>query len=452
VGSYWHLSAGGRELASGKNYVPDQLMMLFVDSERIVDETGCASLERLRVAEEDPVEAEWADLKHLFRYVTTAAALKSRLTLQGFGGDVITEYALEFLRGEDDEERWDPDPWLPFRGEYAQPEKLLNAMISWRRRKRPLNLSKESDEDRFLDSRWDEMIGCFDDPRVALTLLLERTRKSTDVVLDLTDLLDGGWLESDEVPHRTSLSRFANEVASSGPIVVVTEGRTDSDLLRRATALAAPELAHAFSFLDFEGFSAPGGVDRVVSLTRGMAAAQVMNRVLAVLDNDTAGRQGLQQLHRSKLAPRMTATLLPNVAYARSYPTIGPNGLQNGDVNGRAVTIEMMFGLQVLRDPTSGDLAPVRWIGYNDMIADYQGKLEDKGSVQSRIQTALSADSIGGLPPDLARGCRRLVQMLIETAARATPTLATDYSPLLWQRVRQQATAGSASNQRAQSR
>ena len=53
---------------------------------------------------------------------------------------------------------------------------------------------------------------------------------------------------------------------------------------------------HLFEFLDFAEYRAPGGTDRVVSLTKGMATAGVMNRIVAVLDNDTAGRVAADQL------------------------------------------------------------------------------------------------------------------------------------------------------------
>jgi hypothetical protein len=130
----------------------------------------------------------------------------------------------------------------------------------------------------------------FDDPRFALSLALTNTRAATMVTLDLTDLVLGGRMKADDLPHRDARTRMGAAVAASGPVIVIAEGASDARWLRRSLEIAAPAAAHLFESLDLAEYRAPGGTDRVVSLTKGMAAAGVMNPIVAVLDNDTAGR------------------------------------------------------------------------------------------------------------------------------------------------------------------
>ncbi|KAA1427488.1 hypothetical protein [Nocardioides antri] len=438
----WDLKVGRRTLMWGKRFVPDQIMVVFYDEDLRVNRD---LIGREEVGDSEGEELSGADViddssTPAFFYRSTVHAIRSRLALQGFGSDRVRQSAVTYLDGERDQpDRYLPETWVPLVEKFRSSEQLLDAMLAWEAdslRGRRLGGSFHS-EDRFLESQWEDLIEAFDDPRFMLALKLRRARGSTELVLDMTDLLFGGYFEADELPHRTARQRYSHEIRSSGPVIVVTEGRTDARWLTRALELAAPELAGAFSFLDFEGNSAPGGVDRVVSLTRGMAAAGVMNRVIAVLDNDAAGLAAEQQLRRSALPSHITVVRLPDIEYGNSYPTIGPNGAQLANVNGQAVTTEFMFGTGVLATTSGTDLLPVRWGGYNPSVQAYQGAIENKSEVNGRIDRALSVSELDDLDPLVAEGCHRLVGMLVQGAAEAIPSMASQYSPLLWGRARE---------------
>ena len=253
------------------------------------------------------------------------------------------------------------------------------------------------------------------------------------MTLDLSNVVLGAWLSVDVPPHEAAQSRLAHKVASSGQVIVLTEGSTDARWIRRSLELAAPDIFDSFTFLDFESTRAPGGVDRVVSLMRVLAAAQVMNRVIAVLNNDTAGRQGANLLAAAPLPDRMTVVNLPDVEHARDYPTVGPEGLSHSDVNGSAVTIEFMFGPSIVKRE-GGERAPIRWLSFIAPMGAYQGGLDvsDKASAASRISDALAAESLAELDSEVAEGCARLVRMLIAAAAHVTMLPASEFSPLPW--------------------
>jgi hypothetical protein len=113
----------------------------------------------------------------------------------------------------------------------------------------------------------------FDEPRFALSLALTNTRAATMVTLDLTDLVLGGWMKADDLPHRDARTRMGAAVAASGSVIVIAEGASDARWLRRRWRSQHPLPRTCSS-----------------SLTKGMAAAGVMTRIVAVLDHDIAGR------------------------------------------------------------------------------------------------------------------------------------------------------------------
>jgi hypothetical protein len=188
-------------------------------------------------------------------------------------------------------------------------------------------------------------------------VLLAHAPSDAPVCLDVTDLIVSGYLEEDAQLVVMATDDLRHEMLAGGKTIVITEGSSDAFLIRRALGLVVPSLAEYFSFLDFDLNKPAGGTDRVVSLTRGMASADVMNRVIAVLDNDTVGRQAAGQLQKSILPETYTVFLLPSVDFARTYPTIGPSLVE--DVNGRACSIEFMFGEQVMRDAQLPARGPV---------------------------------------------------------------------------------------------
>ena len=143
-------------------------------------------------------------------------------------------------------------------------------------------------------------------------------------------------------------------------------------------------------------------------------------------------------LRRSSLPSHFSVRVLPDVKYAKNYPAIGPDGVSVADVNGRAVTIEMMFGEAVLRHAGKGNLPPVRWGGPVGSSGVYQGAIEFKRQAQDAVSVALDlGDSLDKLDPGVAEGCRSLTSLLIDAASNISPMMTSEFSPLLLERVRQ---------------
>lgn len=439
MGSWWNVEVGGHGIPVwGKSYVPDELMLLFTEDDRFLDSAKAQAFveDEDRSVDGSEMGRPMSWQSGLMGYQSTAGVLRQRLELHGFSREWVCRLSAAFF--DDQDQDWElPDPWTQRSEGFLSGAAITAALTTRFGRAAGAGVEPDPGDQpraRFLYERWMQLREAFDDPRFALTLSLCRTRASTVVRLDLTDLVTGGWLTTDERLHRDARLRMAAAVAVDGPVIVVTEGSTDAQRLRRSLEIAAPEVAHLFKFLDFE-HRPPGGTDRVVSLTKGMVAAGVMNRIVAVLDNDTAGRDAASQLSKLELPAQVAVVCLPTVPYADCYPTLGPSGPGTEDVNGRAVSMEFMFGEDVLRDG-AGALAPVRWHAFNEKVGDYQGRLDaaEKGRVGRLIDEVLSAGSDGGIPDQVVQGCSRLAAMLRAAAdpPRRIPASESSVLTELW--------------------
>lgn len=417
-------------------------MLVFSARDMFLDEDRYAEYQAFEAAQTiDPDQAiddgpvAWQS--RMFGYRATVATLRRRLDLQGFGAGRVRALAEAMVESElaGDPEYPLPDPrdsWPEGQGAYPDGASVVAALASARGRRAAMAIQPAKGEQSFLHAQWEDLAESFDDQRFALALSLMSTKSNVEVMLDLTPLILGGWMEITDRPHEDARRRMTQTIAASGPVIVIAEGATDARWMRRAMEVAAPEVAHLFEFLDFAGYKAPGGLDRVVSLTKGMAAAGVMNRIVAILDNDTAGCAAAAQLRSQKLPDRVTVTTLPEVPYGRRYPTLGPGGVSSADINGRAVAIEMMFGEDILRDDASGTLFPVRWQGWNQAEGKYQGSLDGvhKKTVERRLDEALDVRRSELIGEQVAEGCRRLADLLVSAAHRPLLVPATDRSEL----------------------
>ena len=212
---------------------------------------------------------------------------------------------------------------------------------------------------------------------LALRVILEAFNKNKKVIVDFTNLYEGGWC--DEI--------FVGELRQAPKTVILTEGKFDIKILSRTMKLLYPGMEKFYSFFDFETFRTKGSTDSVVSYVKAFASAQIENRVIALLDNDAAGVEARNQLKEINLPDNFRVMTLPDVKIAKKYPTVGPTKNEKVDVNGRACSIEIYLGKDVLK--VDGEFEPVMWEGYKEKVKRYQGKLLNKSSIQERFENKL---------------------------------------------------------------
>lgn len=231
---------------------------------------------------------------------------------------------------------------------------------------------------------WGIYVDCYLEPQrhneigwLVLRVILEAFNKNKKVIVDYTNLYEGGWC--DEI--------FAGELRQAPKTVILTEGKFDIKILSRTMKLLYPGMEKFYSFFDFESFRTKGSTDSVVSYVKAFASAQIENRVIALLDNDAAGIEARNQLEEINLPDNFRVMTLPDVKIAKKYPTVGPTKNEKVDINGRACSIEIYLGQDILK--IDGEFEPVMWEGYKEKVKRYQGKLLNKSSIQERFENKL---------------------------------------------------------------
>lgn len=233
---------------------------------------------------------------------------------------------------------------------------------------------------------------CFGFPtsdfRAFMRAAVEITGIGSELIYDLTDLLEGDYVTIEEDLCAYARREMAEDYILNYKVIILTEGNIDKIILERAMKLLYPHLADYYSFMDFESTRAPGGATALVSTVKSFIGAGIVNKVIAIFDNDTAAKSAVRILY-GLLIPRSVKIFhYPRIQFAENYPTTGPQGLINMDVNGLGGSIELYFGEDILRNK-NGELTPIQWKGYDEVLHQYQGEILNKYDLQKRFFTKL---------------------------------------------------------------
>jgi len=199
------------------------------------------------------------------------------------------------------------------------------------------------------------------DRNVGIRLAIEACLEGAQLMYDISDLVAQGFIDADDDLVEAATTVHAGQYLSVGRTIILTEGRSDSSALSASLLLLYPHLADYYSFLDFDAFRVPGGSGSLANLTRAMAAAGVINRIIALFDNDTAGESAMRGLRSLNLPTNICLARLPDLEDLRAYPTLGPTGSTTMDVNGIAASIELYLGRDALT-ASDGKLVPVQCV------------------------------------------------------------------------------------------
>lgn len=175
------------------------------------------------------------------------------------------------------------------------------------------------------------------------------------------------------------------ELSTSLPLLVVTEGVSDSTALSAAMEITHPHLIGFVNFMDFS-YKAEGSAPNVAKTIRAMGAAGVPNRMVGIVDNDVAGLIELGKLADSPLPPNTRVIRYPDLAALRNYPThsFGGSQLIDVDINGSAASLELYFGSDVLTGD-DGAQHPIRWTTYSEKLKKNQGSVDGKVDLQRKF-------------------------------------------------------------------
>ena len=201
------------------------------------------------------------------------------------------------------------------------------------------------------------------DPYITLRILAENPiNKELDVYWSYQDLIDGGWIEEEDI---------LRTLGASHQILIVTEGSSDTKILRKAFDILYPDIADFFTFVDMQENYPFTGAGNLSNFCKGLASIQIQNNVLVIFDNDVAGAATLNRLCDVKLPENMHIIKLPEHESFEHFETVGPNGKSKESINGTAVAIECFLDHSYL----SNDAPIVRWQSYDKTLDAYQGEL-----------------------------------------------------------------------------
>lgn len=220
------------------------------------------------------------------------------------------------------------------------------------------------------------------DIRYFLRAVLEIFDSTDKVVLDITDLVDAGEYTGTEELSKIAIAEFSEQYVASSTIIVLTEGSTDKEVLSQTLSLLYPHLSEYYSFLEFGISDMEGGAANLVRIVKAFMGAGIVNRIIAIFDNDTAAQVAMKGLDTLDIPKNIVTIRYPPIPYANNYPTKGPQGIKNMNVNGLAGSLELYFGEDILK--TNGrDFTPVQWKGYDRSLGQYQGEINNKSELQS---------------------------------------------------------------------
>jgi hypothetical protein len=203
------------------------------------------------------------------------------------------------------------------------------------------------------------------DPYLLLRLFIENPANSDQcVVWRYQDIVDGGW---------TDYERLYCPLPDEQKYLIVTEGSSDTGVIRDTMQLLRPTIVDFFNYIDMEENYPFTGSGNLYRFCQGIAKIGIQNRVVAIYDNDTEGIEKYRRTVQLNLPKQMIVMRLPDLVEFESINCVGPSGNTIENVNGKAVSIECFL------DWSKAQTKPrVRWTSFNARTGSYQGELEFK--------------------------------------------------------------------------
>jgi len=226
-----------------------------------------------------------------------------------------------------------------------------------------------------------------------------------EVVWDYGNFVDAGWAKNED---------FVAGARRKDTYLIATEGSSDTHILKRAIALMQPDIEDFFRFIDLEERHPFSGTGNLAKFAEGLVKIDVHNRVIFLFDNDAVGCETHRSLQRYTFPANMRAMVLPNIEEFRDFPTRGPDGVKNSNINGCAAAIECYLDLRLNgRKP-----AQVTWTNYVADLDAYQGSLDFKDSYSKAFYKA-SVESVASGVYDVSKLCVVLNALIKECTAMA---------------------------------
>lgn len=218
------------------------------------------------------------------------------------------------------------------------------------------------------------------EPYITLRILAENPANlELEVQWRFSDVVDCGWISQENV---------FTELSPTNRILIVTEGSSDSFILKKAIEELYPEIADFFAFIDMKENYPFTGTGNLYNFCMGLCRINVLNKIMIIFDNDTAGVEKYKQAALLRKPESLLVTKLPDYPDFCNIQTVGPQGTTKEDINGKAVAIECFLDFGSVPY-----LPKVRWTEYKKSEKAYQGELENKDEYVRVFKRIKLADS-----------------------------------------------------------
>lgn len=278
-------------------------------------------------------------------YFHNISSIRAPLTFEKFF-EIIKTFEIKTAEIDEDDE---------YSGDHSLGAYFTNCIA------KKLKIKGSSDWSRFVGEFFENI-----DPLITIRLLAENSKNlKKNIVWRYHDVLDGGWIEKEDV---------FREPDDSQKFLIVTEGTTDLFVIKKGLELFHSDVIDFFNFIDIQDNYPFTGCSNLFKFLQGLAKVHPVNKVLAVFDNDTAGNEQYNLCNKLKLPSNIKTVKLPELSEFKKFKTIGPTGSKQDNINGKAVSIECFLDLnyKINSSPI------IRWSNYNKAMDQYQGYLEEK--------------------------------------------------------------------------
>jgi hypothetical protein len=128
------------------------------------------------------------------------------------------------------------------------------------------------------------------------------------------------------------------------------------------------------------------GIGNVHNFCKGLICIGHSHPTVFIYDNDTEGTEKFIETQKLNLLTDMRVMKLPDLKAFEHFYCVGPDGVSQQNINGKAAAIECYLDLTEKR-PT------IRWTAYNSKLGEYQGVLEDKGLYAKKFYSVEAGDT-----------------------------------------------------------
>jgi 5S rRNA maturation endonuclease (ribonuclease M5) len=204
------------------------------------------------------------------------------------------------------------------------------------------------------------------EPFLLLRLLaLNQENMDRSVQWRFSEVIDGGWIDHEELIY---------PLPSESRILIVTEGKSDTFVIKRTIEELYRDISDFFDFVDMKENYPFTGTGSLLNFCQGLSRIKIQNKVIVLFDNDAVGVEAYNKATQLVRPKSMVTCLLPSHTDFESVTTIGPSGINKENINGSAVAIECFLDWK----QQEGSQYLVRWNSFNSSQGKYQGAIENK--------------------------------------------------------------------------